>query len=157
MRDLDNDPMPTTPPSRPGHRWCRTEMGWGTEPIPKRKGETPAVKLKAEARKALSLWKQRTGISAYYIPYFAGRVTVGDGRVKRTYPVGKKGASDSFIAVLGTVLAAEAKAGRDVLSDAQKEFRRRWVKTGCPFIEYRTPQELTDALDQIAAQRGKIF
>lgn len=124
------------------------------EKKPKRT-QTPAQKLKADARKALSLWKQRTGISAYYVPYFAGRVTVGDGRVKRTYPVGKKGASDSFIAVLGTVLAAEAKAGSDVLSDAQKEFRRRWVKTGNPFVEYRTPQDLTDALDQIAAQRGR--
>lgn len=126
------------------------------EKKPKR-AQTPAQKLKADARKALSLWKQRTGISAYYIPYFAGKVTVGDGRVKRTYPVGKKGAADSFIAVLGTVLAAEAKAGADVLSDAQKEFRRRWTKTGNPFVEYRTPQELVDALDQIAAQRGKLF
>jgi len=39
----------------------------------------------------------------------------------------------------------------------QKEFRRRWEKTGCPFVVYRTPADLTDALDQIAAQRGKLF
>lgn len=145
---------PPRPPS-PGMRWAMTEFGWVEEPAPRQRSkQTPAQKLKAEARKALSLWKQRTGISAYYIPYFVGRVYVGDGRVKRKYPIGKNGAADSFIAVLGTVLAAECKANDDALSDAQRKFRHRWTKTGCPFVEYRTPRDLTDALDLIAAQRG---
>ena len=148
---------PTEPP-RPGHRWSRTDFGggmWVQERIPQRKTQTPAQILKAEGRKALSLWKQRTGISAYYIPYFVGHVYVGEGRVKRKYPIGKNGAADSFIAILGTVLAAEAKANNDVLSDKQKEFRRRWTKTGCPFVEYRTPQQLVAALDRIAAERRR--
>jgi len=149
------DDKPTEPP-RPGHRWSRTDFGggmWVEERIPQRKTMTPAQILKAEGRKALSLWKQRTGISAYYIPYFVGQAYVGDGRVKRKYPIGKSGAADSFIAVLGTVLAAEAKANNDVLSDKQKEFRRRWIKTGNPFVEYRTAAQLVAALDRIATER----
>lgn len=145
----ENDPMPTSDP-RPGYRWARNEFGWCQEREPRKKTQTPHSKLKSEARAALSLWKKRTGISAYYLPYFVGSVTIE----RRKFPVGKKGAADSFIAVLGTVLAAEAKAGGDRLSDAQAEFRRRWEKTGCPFVEYRSAQELVDALDRIL-YRGK--
>lgn len=129
-------------------------MGWGTEPIPKRRSITPHTKLKADARAALSLWKQRTGISAYYVPYFVGQVILPGGRKAS---VGKKGCADSFIAVCGCVLAAEAKAGHDRASPDQVKFRDRWLKTGNPYVLYRSATELTDALDQIAAQRGKLF
>lgn len=121
------------------------------------KKQHPHAKLKADARAALSLWKKRTGISAYYLPYFVGSVLLGEGRMKRKVPVGKKGAADSFIAVLGTVVAAEAKTGSGELSPAQREFRRRWLKTGCPFVEYRTPEQLTDFLTLVAAERGFVF
>lgn len=147
---------PTEPP-RPGHRWVRTDFGggiWVQEREPKRKAQTPHTKLKADARIALSNWKQRTGISAYYLPYFVGKVSLPGGR---SASVGKRGAADSFIAVLGCVLAAEAKAGQDRASPDQIAFRDRWLKTGNPYVLYRSAAEFIDALDQIAAQRGRLF
>lgn len=148
---------PTEPP-RPGFRWARTDFGggmWIQEPEPKRKGATPHAKLKADARAALSLWKQRTGISAYYLPYFVGAVMVGEGRTKRRAAVGKKGAADSFIALCGCVLAAEAKAGSDRASPDQIAFRDRWLKTGNEYVLYRSAAELVAALDRILATRGR--
>jgi hypothetical protein len=123
----------------------------------KPKQQHPHAKLKAEARAALSLWKKRTGISAYYLPYFVGVAFLGIGKAQRKAYIGKKGAADSFIGLLSTVVAAEAKTGSGELEPAQIEFRRRWEKCGLPFIEYRSPEQLTDFLTQIAAQRGKIF
>jgi hypothetical protein len=120
----------------------------------KPKQEHPHAKLKREARTALSLWKKRTGISAYYLPYFVGVAYLGAGRVKRKAYIGKKGVSDSFIGLLGTVVAAEAKTGDAVLKPDQREFRRRWEKAGLPFCEYRTPQQLIDFLDLTAARQG---
>lgn len=153
-----DDPKTPPHPAPEGMRWARIDFGggmWKLEKAPARKGQTPHTKLKAEARAALSLWKQRTGISAYYVPYFVGTVLVGDGRAKRKVPIGKKGVADSFVAVLGTVLAAEAKAGSDRASPDQIRFRDRWLKTGNPYVLYRSAAEFVDALDQIAAQRGK--
>ena len=146
---------PPANPPRPGHRWARSDYGggaWIEEKIPARRGKTPHTRLKADARIAFSIWKQRTGISGYYLPYFVGSVMLPGGRKAS---VGKRGAADSFIAVCGCVLAAEAKAGNDRASPDQIKFRDRWLKTGNPYVLYRSAKELTDALDQIAAQRGR--
>ena len=92
---------PTEPP-RPGHQWSRSDFGgghWFEEKIKPTRGQHPHAKLKADARAALSNWKQRTGISAYYLPYFVGAVLVGDGRAKRKALVGKKGAADAIAAI----------------------------------------------------------
>lgn len=123
---------------------------------PKRRSNHSAHSiLKSNGVKAFTLWKQRTGISGYYVPYFVGKVWLGEGRAKRMVYIGKKGVCDGFFATCGTTLAAEAKTGSGALEPDQVEFRRRWLLSGNPFVEYRTPAQLIDALDQIAAQRGK--
>lgn len=150
---------PTEPP-KPGYQWTRTDFGgglWIQEKLKPTRGTHPHAKLKADARAALSNWKARTGISAYYLPYFVGSVLVGDGRAKRKALIGKKGAADSFIALLGCVLAAECKTGDARATPDQIAFRDRWLATGNPYVLYRSVKEFTDALDQIAAQRGRIF
>lgn len=112
-------------------------------------------KLKSDGVKAFALWKRRTGNDGFYVPYFVGKAWLGEGRVKRMVYIGKKGVCDGFFATCGTTLAAEAKTGTGALESDQVEFRRRWLLTGNPFVEYHTPQQLVDALDQIAAQRGR--
>jgi hypothetical protein len=140
-----------------GGRWIETEFGpvWKAEK-PKRT-QTPHAKAKAELRDTLTEWKKRTGVSAYYIPYFVGKVWMGEGRQKRKAHIGRPGVSDVFIATMGCVLACEVKAGRDTPSALQVSFKERWEKTGNPHIVYRKPSDLTDVLDQMAAQRGFIF
>lgn len=151
------DDKPTEPP-RPGHQWSRSDFGgghWFEEKIKPTRGQHPHAKLKADARAALSNWKQRTGISAYYLPYFVGAVLVGDGRAKRKALVGKKGAADSFVALLGTVLAAEAKTGDARATPDQIAFRDRWIRTGNPYVLYRSAAEFVAALDRIVAERRR--
>jgi hypothetical protein len=141
-------------------RWVTTEMGQVWKPTPPRKKPSQHDahnKAKAEMRVVLSNWKKRTGISAYYIPYFVGKVWLGEGRAKRRGYIGKPGVADCFVATMGCVLACEVKTGSGEPSALQAAFQARWEKTGNPHIVYRRPTDLTDALDQIAAQRGKLF
>lgn len=140
-------------------RWVQTEMGQVWKPATKKRSNQHDAhnQAKADLRKTLSLWKGRTGISAYYIPYFVGKVWLGEGRTKRRAYIGKPGVADCFIATMGQVIACEVKTGAGEPSALQANFRERWIKTGNPHIVYRRPTDLTDALDQIAAQKGMLF
>jgi hypothetical protein len=140
-------------------RWVTTEMGDVWKPASKKRKSNHSAHndAKAELRKHLSLWKGRTGISAYYIPYFVGKVWLGDGRVKRKGYIGKPGVADCFIATMGCVLACEVKTGAGEASSLQEAFKQRWIKTNNPHIIYRRPTDLTDMLDQIAASKGLLF
>jgi hypothetical protein len=139
-------------------RWVETEMGSVWKPASKKRaGPTPHNDAKRVLRVTLSLWKVRTGISAYYVPYFVGSAYLGEGRVKRKAYIGKPGIADVFIATMGCVLAVEVKAGKDTVSALQASFKERWERTGNPHIVYRKPSDLTDCLDQIAATKGLLF
>jgi hypothetical protein len=140
-------------------KWISTEMGQVWKPATRKRPSQHSAHndAKAELRKVLSNWKARTGISAYYIPYFVGKVWLGDGRVKRKGYIGKPGVADCFIATMGCVLACEVKTGAGEASALQEAFKVRWTKTNNPHIIYRKPSDLTDMLDQIAAQKGLIF
>jgi hypothetical protein len=155
MTQLFDDPEPPYPPSRPGYRWCRTELGWGTEPIPRSKGQTPHAKLRADGLIEASKLFKRLGLAFEHLPYKTSEVWYGSGKVKTRGFVGKKGAADDLYAFCGTTLAAEAKAGDDTVKANQTEFGLRWTKTGNPHCVYRTPEQLCDAISQVAAQRGK--
>jgi hypothetical protein len=141
-------------------KWITTELGkvWKPATKPKRPSQHSAHNdAKAELRKVLSNWKARTGISAYYIPYFVGKVYLGEGRAKRKAYIGKPGVADCFIATMGCVIACEVKTGAGEASALQEAFKQRWIKTDNPHIIYRKPADLTDMLDQIAASKGLIF
>ena len=158
-----DDPMPDYPPSRPGHRWVRTEMGWGTERIPKTTGATPHALLKKACLLSLKPWRDRTGGDTLLLPSMVGQITVDDGtRSGRKISIGRKGQSDHLIIVganrvLWGVVLPEYKAGRDEQRHAQKVFQGKAEWVGALYVIVRQPSDLTDALDQIAAQRGKIF
>src|SRR6185436_10619583 len=142
-----------------GGRWVETEMGqvWRADKPAKRPSQHDAHnKAKADLRKTLSNWKARTGISAYYIPYFVGKVWLGEGRSKRRAYIGKPGVADCFIATMCCVLACEVKTGAGDASALQANFKARWEKAGNPHIIYRRPQDLTTCLDELAKQRGLI-
>jgi hypothetical protein len=145
------------PSELPG-RWVTTEMGQVWKPAKKKSQHNAHNDKKAELRVVLSNWKKRTGISAYYIPYFVGKVWLGENprKLRRAW-IGKAGVADCFVATMGCVLACEVKTGSGEPSALQAAFQARWEKTGNPHIVYRRPTDLTDALDQIAAQRGKLF
>lgn len=156
MRDLlDDDPMPTTPP-RPGFQYARNEFGWCQERVPTKSGQTPHAKLRHKCRDALTAWRQRVGCSVVLLPSIVGKMRVG-GRNGKDIGVGIKGQADDTILVLGTALACEYKAGHDRQSEVQQRFQQRWEAAGGVYIICRAPTDLTDALDQIASQRGKIF
>jgi hypothetical protein len=141
-------------------RWVTTEMGpvWKAAAPKKRPSQHDAHnQAKADLRKALSLWKGRTGISAYYIPYFVGKVWLGEGRTKRRGYIGKPGVADCFVATMGCVIACEVKTGSGEPSALQAAFKERWDRTGNPHIVYRKASDLTDCLDQIAASKGLLF
>jgi hypothetical protein len=136
-------------------RWVETELGpvWKpAKPKPVSKHDAHSAK-KAELRQTLSRWKSRTGISAYYFPYFVGKAWLGEGRAKRMTYIGKVGVADCFVAVLGCVIACEVKTGAADLGALQAVFRDRWTKTGNPHIVYRQPSDLTDVLDRLARER----
>jgi hypothetical protein len=147
------------PNDLPRGRFVSTEMGDVWVPAGKKRPSQHSAHndAKAELRVVLSNWKKRTGISAYYIPYFVGKVWLGDGRVKRQAYIGKKGVADCFVATMGCVLACEVKTGAGEPSALQAAFKDRWDRSGNPHIVYRKPSDLTDALDQIAAQKGLLF
>jgi hypothetical protein len=138
-------------------RWVTTELGQVWRPAKKRSQHNAHNDKKAELRVVLSNWKKRTGISAYYIPYFVGKVWLGEGRVKRPGYIGKPGIADCFVATMGTVVACEVKSGGGEASALQESFKQRWLKTGNPHVLYRQPADITDCLDQIAATKGLIF
>ena len=148
-----------SPGDQDGH-YVTTEFGQVWKPAkPKRKSNQGAhTQAKADLRKTLSNWKARTGISAYYIPYFVGKVWLGENRHKaRQAYIGKKGVADCFVATMGCVLACEVKTGAGEPSALQASFRERWMKAGNPHIVYRKPSDLTDCLDQIAGRKGYLF
>jgi hypothetical protein len=152
--------MMDEPTETPAGRWITTEMGqvWKPASKPKRPSQHSAHNdAKAELRKVLSNWKARTRISAYYIPYFVGKVWLGEGRNKRPAYIGKPGVADCFVATMGCVIACEVKTGSGDISALQASFRERWTKTMNPHIVYRKPADLTDCLDQIAASKGLLF
>lgn len=150
---LDDDPMPTTAP-RPGFQWARNEFGWCQERVPTKKG-TPEGRLKKSCREALSNWKHRTGIYAKLISYSVGHFKTRDG--SRSYKLGTDGTGDMLIGVLGTTLMVETKIPGRKQSETQRDMERDWRATGQPYALVYKPQDLLDALDQIAAQRGKLF
>jgi hypothetical protein len=138
-------------------KWVPTEFGPVWKKAKPRSQHNAHNDKKAELRVVLSNWKKRTGISAYYIPYFVGKVWLGEGRVKRAGYIGKPGIADCFVATMGTVVACEVKSGGGEASALQESFKQRWLKTGNPHVLYRQPADLTDCLDQIAATKGLIF
>lgn len=144
----------TRPPHAPapGMRWAQTELGWIEQPAPKRKGKTPHAKLKEASRKLAHDWFVRNRFPAMLLKSFVGTVTTESGQ--EIY-VGRKGETDDKFAVLGTVLAAEYKAGDDTLKSGQRTFRDKWLAIGLPHVVVRQPSDLIDALDQIAAQRAR--
>lgn len=125
---------------------------------PKRRTQTPHATLKHKARAALTAWRQRMNLQIVLLPSIVGRVRVNDGTARgREIGVGKKGQADDTILVLGTAVACEYKAGSDYQKPAQRQFQERWEAAGGVYLICRKPSDLTDALDQIAAQRGRLF
>jgi hypothetical protein len=140
----------------PGMRWASTEAGRVLVPAKsKRSGMTPEGKLKKACREALSNWKHRTGIYAKLISYSVGRFQTPDGQ--RSYKLGTDGTGDMLIGVLGTTLMVETKAPGKKQSVIQLSMQADWEKTGQRYVVVHRPTDLTDALDQIAAQKGLLF
>jgi hypothetical protein len=137
-------------------RWVATEFGpvWKTGK-PVKKGLTPEGKLKKACREALSNWKHRTGIYAKLISYSVGHFKTRDGA--RSYKLGTDGTGDMLIGLLGCTLMVETKVPGRSQSESQKEMQADWERTGQPYALVYKPTDLTDALDQIAAQHGKLF
>lgn len=135
-------------------RWVQTELGPVWRPSSKRKkGQTPEGKLKKACREALSNWKHRTGIYAKLISYSVGHFKTSDGA--RSYKIGTDGTGDMLIGLLGCTLMVETKVPGRAQSQTQKEMEADWRRTGQPYALVYRPTDLTDALDQIAAQRGR--
>jgi hypothetical protein len=141
-----------------GGRWVQTELGpvWKKTPR-KRSGPTPHAELRKEALIAAVKLFKRLGLDYEHLPYKTSEVWYGAGKDKVRGFVGKVGAADDLYAFCGTTLAAEAKAGNDTVKPDQEQFGLRWTKTGNPHVVYRTPEQLTDAILQIAAQKGHVF
>lgn len=137
-------------------KFVNTELGPVWKPASKkRSGMTPEGKLKKACREALSNWKHRTGIYAKLISYSVGHFKTGDGQ--RSYRLGTDGTGDMLIGVLGTTLMVETKVPGKKQSQSQIDMQADWERTGQPYVVVYKPTDLTDALTQIAAQRGKIF
>lgn len=154
---------PTEPP-KPGYQWVKTDLDyWVQEREPKRKGATPHAMLKKACLLELAPWRRRTGADTLLLPSIVGQITVDDGtRFGKKISVGRKGQSDHLILVgtnrvLWGVVLPEYKAGDDEQRHAQKVFQGKAEWVGAVYVIVRKPSDLTDALDQIAAQRGKIF
>lgn len=137
-------------------KFVNTELGPVWKPgKPRRSGMTPEGKLKKACREALSNWKHRTGIYAKLISYSVGRFQTPDGQ--RSYKLGTDGTGDMLIGVLGTTLMVETKAPGKKQSVIQLSMQADWEKTGQAYVVVYKPSDLTDALDQIAAQKGMLF
>jgi hypothetical protein len=150
--------MDDAPP--PGMRWAHTEMGRTLVPARSSRSRrvTPHTALKHKCRAALTAWRQRANLPVVLLPSIVGQVRVNDGSARgRAIGVGKKGQADDTVLVLGAALAVEYKAGADRQSEHQQRFQERWEAAGGIYIVCRQPTDLTDALTQIAAQRGLIF
>ena len=157
---MARDPHQLTPHGSPAieeerGRWAVTEMGRVWVPAKSGRKTTPEGKLKKACREALANWKHRTGIYAKLISYSVGHFKTGDGQ--RNYKLGTDGTGDMLIGVLGCTLMVETKVPGRKQSPSQSDMQRDWEKTGQPYALVYRPSDLTDALDQIAAQRGHVF
>jgi hypothetical protein len=141
-------------------RWVTTEMGDVWKPASKkRSGQTPHALLKHRCRNALTAWRQAHGVSVILTPSIVGRIKTMQGK---EISVGKKGQSDDLIeigkdGVLWGVIHAEYKAGNDRQSEDQKRHEEKCKAVGATYVICRSPQDLTDALTQMMAQRGALF
>lgn len=135
-------------------RWANTEMGRALVPAKSSRSKTtPEGRLKKACREALANWKHRTGIYAKLISYSVGHFTSTDG--ERKYKLGTDGTGDMLIGILGTTLMVETKVPGKTQSETQIAMQEDWERTGQPYALVYKPTDLTDALDQIAAQRGR--
>ena len=152
-----NDDTPTEPP-RPGHRWARSDYGggaWIEEKIPGKK-TTPEGELKKRIYKAYKEWKLRNPrIAVRWLKYSVGKFMTVDGQ--REYYLGTPGVSDIMIGICGTCLMVEAKVAPRKQSKNQIRMQATWCATGNAYVLAYKPYQVTDALDQIVAQRGKLF
>jgi hypothetical protein len=143
-----------------GGRWVETEMGSVWKPASKkRSGQTPHALLKHRCRNALTAFRQAHGLSVVLLPSIVGRIKTMAGQ---EISVGKKGQADDTIiigkdGVLWGVVMPEYKAGKDTQKEAQKAFQERAELAGAMYVICRQPSDLTDALMQIAAQKGVLF
>jgi hypothetical protein len=141
-------------------KWITTEMGQVWKPAgKKRSGQTPHALLKHRCRNALTAWRQANNVSVILTPSIVGRIKTMQGK---EISVGKKGQSDDLIeigryGVLWGVIHAEYKAGKDRQSDDQKRHQEKCEAVGAMYVICRQPSDLTDALTQLAAQKGYIF
>lgn len=115
---------------------------------------TPHSALKHKCRAALTAWRQKLDVPVVLLPSFVGTITAENGK---QYPVGKKGQADDTLLILSTAVCIEYKAGADRQSEHQIRHQQRVEATGCVYLLVRKPSDLTDALAQIAAQRGHVF
>ncbi len=156
--------QPPSEPPRPGHQWVKTDLDlWVQEPVRRKSGQTPHAKLKAACRDALIPWRLRTGCNLVLLPSIVGKVNVRDGtRQGKEIAVGRKGQADDTLLVgckgqLLGVLGLEYKAGADRQSEAQVAFQVRWERAGGVYVVVRSVEDMTDALDQMLAQGGRLF
>jgi hypothetical protein len=141
-------------------KFVSTELGPVWKPASKkRSGQTPHALLKHRCRNALTAWRQAHEVNVVLLPSIVGRLqTMGGNPIS----VGKKGQADDTIQLgrdgaLWAILYAEYKAGADTQKPAQKEFQAKVERAGGTYVICRTPADMTDALNQILAQRGGLF
>ena len=135
-----------------GYRWASTEAG---PVLVKTKRKAPEASLKKRCRAAYEQWKlQNPSIRCRLLIYSAGNLKSEKGQV---YAIGTPGTGDILVGICGTCLMVETKSLSGRARDTQLAMKVDWEATGNPYVMVRTVVEFTDALTQIAAQRGKLF
>ena len=112
-----------------------------TGPAKRKSKQGPAARLRKATIAAIQALVH-SGSRPMVVPVFSGGVEI-DGR---RYLMGRAGASDLVCCFKGRFFALELKAGRDVVSDAQKKFAMRVAQAGGVYVVVRQPQDAVDAL-----------
>lgn len=121
---------------------------------PGRRAPTPHAALKHKCRAALTKFRQQHDAHVVLLPSIVGKIKTMAGR---EISVGKRGQADDTLLIWGCAIGIEYKAGADRQSEVQRAFQQRWEAAGGHYIICRKPEDLTDFLTLIGAERGRVF